>query len=72
MALLTFMPDLRAVISLTKISLFALAKNSNKVFPFVLNSEKMGRQNVDLLYGSAHYYRIGETNMLIWRCAVSL
>ena len=43
-----------------KDSLFSLAKNSNKVFPFVLNSDKMGMNKVDLLYGSAHYVDHGD------------
>src|SRR5689334_13188549 len=50
-----------AIFNITnKDSLFSLAKNSNKVFPFVLNGEKMGYQKVDLLYGSVHYIDKGD------------
>src|SRR5205085_12539201 len=38
-----------------KDSIFTLARNTNKTYPFTLNGEKMDGRKTDNLFGSAHY-----------------
>jgi LmbE family N-acetylglucosaminyl deacetylase len=43
-----------------KDSMVSFNKNTSKVYPFVLNSEKEFRIKSDVLFGSAHYYDKGD------------